>query len=736
MKTDFRFSAQIAKGIDERIPADPESADLVQNFTRDTRTNAWDNRIGYEKYFLRQTDFTPWGTAGRIDSLFIWPRHYGAQEDLLHETGGTLYFLKPHQNALGILAENRQIPSVSEPCSQYIPMGRWLIILNGYDRPVKWSAWPLDITTTPFASDPGKLVFDVGWDGPAPPPAVYTNLNDPGTATAAANTLNETMGDACALPNKYPLAVAPSAGVDEWTINNNFLGGGMVLNSHPSYFYKVSFINNTGSESPVSGSSVMVSWLASATAKPSLATMVNLPLGPPGTVARRIYRTNNQVLNGNFDTQNVAASPVTPVSDNTFGDGIFRYVGQIDNNIDEIFIDTVSDSELGRFAPTEADSIPFPCPMARFGAVFKSCLFLDGGASEDARLYWSNPGSPDSFSALSFVDLSGRPGGAVTGLYSYYNMLIIFREGCIDIAQGNFFHGFQISTIRQGVVCRSPETVATVPKLGVIFLAEDGLYLISGGIEGGSELQIDRITNMIQGTVDRINKDALARAVGVYSAKWREYHCYVPADGEDVPKMGIVFHVETMTFSLRSSDFPVGAIDVNLNGDIIFGHHTGYTGSLAEAGLFAISRARQNGYVIDGGEVTRATPVTSIWRSIFHDFGRPEQKKFVKYVYLYVMTTGSNTVAMEYMKDFELTGNTTSAYQMQMPDRVSQEVWDTALVDTARWDRPRVTEIRYPIADGACSHFQFQISTSNDFVLVGYAIDYQVNATKTIRGRK
>ena len=150
MKTDFRFFAKIAKGMDERVPADPESADLIENFTRDSRTNAWDNRIGYEKYLLNQSAFAPWTSLSRIDSLFIWNRHNGAQEILLHESGGTLYFLKPFQAQLATLESGRDIPTITEACTQYVPMGRWIIILNGYNRPIKWSAWPLDITAGAF----------------------------------------------------------------------------------------------------------------------------------------------------------------------------------------------------------------------------------------------------------------------------------------------------------------------------------------------------------------------------------------------------------------------------------------------------------------------------------------------------------------------------------------------------------------------------------------------------------
>ena len=716
MKTDFRFAAMPVKGIDERIPADPESADLISNFTRDFRTNAWDNRIGWERYMSSRADFVPWATAKRIDSMFIWSRNSGAQQWVITEENGTLAFLRHMQASLQTLDSGRAIPVPTTACTQYIPMGRWLIVLNGVDRPMKWLGWPIDINSSPSAN-PGNLLYSLGWDGAPSSPDPWEVEPSPRADLEG--------GRLCSLPNSYQ---GGSADDRDWTVNKTFLGTSSVL-VRPAYFYKVTYVNNAGSESPVSASSRMLEWGNQADSADfehaTYAVVVDVPRGPEGTVARRIYRTKNQ---GSTNTGVLTADVST-------GDGLFYFVGQIDNNIEPVFIDTVSDSELGMGAPSAADSIKLPAPNARFGAVFKSCLFLDGGAEEDSRLYWSNPGTPDTFQALSYTDLSGSPGGAVSGLYAYYNMLLVFRERGIDVVVGDFITGFQISTLRQNISPRAPNTVATIPELGVVFLAEDGIYLLSGGVQGGAQIEVKRITDKIMGTMKRVNRDTLPRAVGAYSHKYREYHCYFAADGEDRPTVGVVLHTETLQWSIRNG-FPVGAIAVNRNGDFIFGHHTGAdAGANFPAGLFAISGKRQNGYTYSDGEVVNVAGPTAVWRSPFHDFGRGEQKKFVKYVYLYVMTVGSNTIAIQYMKDYEMYGVTSPAFKMQMPDRVEQVVYDTVQFGAGNWERPRVTEIRYPIADGGGSHFQFQVTTTHDFVLLGYAIDYQANGTKIIRGR-
>ena len=41
--------------------------------------------------------------------------------------------------------------------------------------------------------------------------------------------------------------------------------------------------------------------------------------------------------------------------------------------------------------------------------------------------------------------------------------------------------GFTVSTISDSVTCRAPHSIATVPGLGVVVLARDGVYALTGG---------------------------------------------------------------------------------------------------------------------------------------------------------------------------------------------------------------------------------------------------------------
>ena len=148
---------------------------------------------------------------------------------------------------------------------------------------------------------------------------------------------------------------------------------------------------------------------------------MQIPIGPTGTIARRIYRTSN------------AGSE-------------FKFLDIVRNNTDEVYVDYREDTQLGALAPNDSDSIIMPAPGGRFTATFKNCLFIDGGIADGSRLYYSLPNQPDSFKDTNFFEVGTREGGDITGFEVYYNSLLVFREQAIDLVRGDALNGLPIVT--------------------------------------------------------------------------------------------------------------------------------------------------------------------------------------------------------------------------------------------------------------------------------------------------
>jgi len=504
---------------------------------------------------------------------------------------------------------------------------------------------------------------------------------------------------------------------------------GAVDGGNQSLFgYAVSFISSTGSEGPASEVST-VTWGMPLNAEGFRhAVGLRLPIGPEGTVARVIYRTRNHSEDGINE-----------------GDTTLFRLATVRNNAEDLHFDAIRSSNLNSPKPDIATG-PLPAPRARFSGLFGGCLWLDGGISDGLSLYYSAPGLIEQFGAANFVQLSSE-GGAITGLFGSYTNLLVFRERGIDVVTGSFAAGFQVSTISNSVTCLSPHTIAAVPGLGVVFLGTDGVYGLTGGLEGGAIADLVNLTLGQDEFVQRMTPDCLPRAVAVFSAAAREYQLYFPAQGGDRPNRGLVLHLDRLALidSQRLSPwstrrgFPVGALATRADGTIIFGHHTGAEagGTDSQRGLFVISGKRALGSsVVSDAMVFKGAP-TSVYRSAWWSAGDAQLQKQVTYVTIWVMTTGDSTITMRHYKDFDLVPVLERTYLAQPPDAVVLPTLDkTVLGAPQTYQSERLVPLRYSVAHMSAAWFCFELETTADIILVGHEYEFTTKGTKVVMGRR
>ena len=260
-------------GLYEKLPQPQDSATELVNWTVDKYTGGWDNRIGYERYNpIPPSAFNPFGALPRIDSICVFNRHQGAQQAILFESGGTLYQYTEWNYSIAIIDNDRTIPTINEACTQYIPYSRWMVIFNGYEKPIRYAGWPVFHNSVTFA----PFKYDLGWHNVPGAPWPWGITTDPSLATDVGNTI------CIFFDNIDPF----ECGIGHQTK--------LKANKHK---WKVSYINNAGSESPLSDASREVEWTTPDPAM-TFAAYVEIPTGPIGTVARRLYRTKNYSEDG------------------------------------------------------------------------------------------------------------------------------------------------------------------------------------------------------------------------------------------------------------------------------------------------------------------------------------------------------------------------------------------------------------------------------------------------------
>ena len=373
--------------------------------------------------------------------------------------------------------------------------------------------------------------------------------------------------------------------------------------------------------------------------------------------------------------------------------------------------------------------------MCRYLGSYKDCLFIDGGRDDDLTLYYSLPSKPDQFAALNFMTLSHRQGGGLTGLFSYFNHLLVFREYSIDIVRGSY-PNFLATNLVQHIGTRATNTIVGVEGVGVLFLSYDGIYSININLDY-SNPSVQNVTPHLRDTFERINKDAIAKASAVYSKKRREYIVHFPVDGSPINNLGLVYHTDKRTWSMRK-DIPAGPMIVNQTGYVVFGMNDDSVSNDQEHGLMVLSHKRTAGSQVADEEMEDNPPLTSIIRSAWLDMGDPSTKKKIHSVYLFISSGGDQAIPLEYCMDFNYTSpEQTVGLRQQRPDFDDQVVYDKVVLDTeAFWEEPLITTIRYDVYSQACSHFQWKIETTEDMHIIGYAVDFTGNGMRVIQGKK
>jgi len=731
------FPETVAGGLDQRYFPAGNAAALVENF-RYEPSGGWRNDRGWEP--LIPYDPTESYTLAELSDLYqpcrflqVVQRHQGSEEYYLQERNGNLFFQYgnvgnlPSSNRTVYLDKGRNTPRSDDPGTQAIPYGRMTVIINGYDKALKWwgraKTEQFGFYQRPPAPTPLDVQVDYNQDSVLPPTGSPTDNNLDGIAV------------------QFPV--------------DSILGlGDPTGGSVNTYSYRRTYITSTGSESPLSDACT-VTWtvpdgdtaLDVANQKKYGIMLTGLDPGPDGTVASRIYRTKNK------------KDGITGAGD------IFYFVAQINENNTTSYLDVSPDNQLTQEAPTSSDSTTISTSY-KYGAAWNGCMWLAGGESTPTRIIYSVQGLPEQFPAFNFFDVGVRDGGHITALYPYYDVLLVFRERSIDAVFTNSTgDGFTCTTVKKDTGTTATNSIRLIPGYGVAFLNKDGFWLVKGGMRGGAEISVDNLSAKMEKEMGRLSKNALQRACAAYSDREKEYWCIYPVDGQTECSRGASLNIVNGEWSLRGGgsedadhqwDFTQIAADQS--GYFILGTRPKFdaatpTDSIAYPGLgLQVWSGRPNW----GDDVTltlqneKYVPTyvphaqgLSVWTSTWYDFGDDSVKKRVLSVELDVLTEGDNGIELLWAEDWGYTFTSAGEVWPQVGEVKGtvkeQATYSPSVVgagnvaeyDASYWEEPRVTRLRWDVRTGLVSHFQFRVQTANHIQIVRFQMNYIGGAVKT-----
>lgn len=762
------------QGQDLRLLPGADTATLIENWRYDPDSQGWVADRGWEpliNFDIGTTD--TWTVSSRIfsdfHSLYVWQNKVGTDKYIITEQQGVLRCVsRSKENAdpdVFIIDSGRQLPTADYAGTQYVPYGRFLLIMNGATTPIKF--YGFQHYGPGFGVPPnGQLPF--GFTEPTSPVSIYPVSVD--NAYKAPANLGGRVG---LTPNRMDRRASDQG---EWAtvsagrvpVGSTYYGlGSTTQGAQNTYSYRVSYVTDTGSESPLSDE-VNVSWKQSdATGEGSeinrlrmSVVLSHVPVGPPGTVARRIYRTRRKV------------------SQEGQGD-LYWLVTTIPDNCTDFWIDTVPDAQLVTAAPLPTDSVVISQGY-RYGCAWQGRMWLAGGTDTSTRIIYSVENRPEQFRAFDFFDVGTRDGGAITALFPFYDNLLVFRERAIDLITRTS-SGFSITQLSSNIGTLATNSIQAISgqdgrPQAVLFLSYDGVYAFTGGTVGGATAQIREISQPVRREFERLNKGAMTKATSAYNPVDKEYWVHYPTDGSAHNNRGVVFHTENNQWSTRGDSFGDRDSSGILNTDrwriqhmawdgrnVLMGIKPGFVPSQSvfppeatNLGLQVWSGFNTNGFIYQ-------TVTNNAWQGLDIDAKLPStyisgwhrltdgNKVQILSIELEVESLGNlqadETIKMEFATDYDYEWTPVKAQPHTHSESYSvnskEKVWGPATPNAqgfltgatlgeSRISSERLVRVRYDIHTGSVNAMRFKLTTHEAVHLVAYRLKFKDQSINTV----
>lgn len=561
-------------GADQRWTANAPSARIAQDLRHDPR-GAWSSAGGY-KSIIRGDDAPnpPFENIGPIESIMAFSQHNGARRWLIYVDASTgyLYTFNPSNAARdsspGDRARDRSntlitrtIVSTPWQGHQSACWGDWIYLVNGVDRPLVFNGYFWDYA---------------GWSA-APGAMGATAMQRPHAADSGFPV------DAATFIPGIGIGPVPD-GTDNYKVSRR---------------YRVSFINDRGAESPLSAPSELV-YFVNVTTSGCHFTKITLPIGPPGTVARHVYAT-----------QNIYSAANTAV----FGrESQFYFHSDIPDNVTGVIQDGLDDVYLTALVDP-ASLGPWPV-QAKFIASFKGRMY----ALVDGNVHYSRRGSPEVWPVDNVLDVGDANLGPGTGMYATQNALVVSKSRGLYLIKDDGINEPTAETLTRESGWSAPNTIREIPGVGLVGLSDDGITVLQGTLQNtGTRTDVINAAVVLPDVFRRLNKSAILNACAAVYHRDKEYWLAIPMTGNPDNALVLVYHYEIREWTTREN-YPISCILEDSNGVLVFGSYASTAGrspdGVAHAGVFVYTHSNnKHGTNIEPVYETNPVSVAAAFRT-------------------------------------------------------------------------------------------------------------------------
>lgn len=274
--------------------------------------------------------------------------------------------------------------------------------------------------------------------------------------------------------------------------------------------------------------------------------------------------------------------------------------------------------------------------------------------------------------------------------------------------------GLRAEPISRTVGCIAPRSTVSLPDGSVMFLARDGFYRFDGE-------RLDRVSESIYPTTERINFARAGLAVAEFNPANGEYICSVAMDASHRNDRLIIYDVQDGGFREQSHGIYYRALCVTND-------HRRY---LLGAG-YNTGTGSQDVFVLDHESAT-FTPPTKTYLLESHELrvdpsGR--QRGNVPTLYLgFVETDVTHNATITWWKNGRKDNPVTQAIRLVDVDLATTESWGAATLGTTPFRTPKLFWRRADLAITDCTSFRFTLSLTEPGHLSLVACVFDTNLT-------
>ncbi len=272
---------------------------------------------------------------------------------------------------------------------------------------------------------------------------------------------------------------------------------------------------------------------------------------------------------------------------------------------------------------------PAGIPIGSFGSWYNGRLYISGNTTYKSRLYYSDANTPDTFGALSYIDIFSKSSSENTGLNSVGGLLIIGKKNNVVTFDGYTTDDFTVKRLAEELpnygVTSHRSMINTGDDLLFMSFAGDTPHIRSLKRTSFNKLNYGGIiSESIEGTMSMVNRNRLEQVAAGFDGRYAWWS--LPMETSTINNYIICYDTVKKGWTVHKNHLATVFFRSTILGDdrLFFG---------TSASTSKIYYFNKEVGTIDGEPI----PFKVITRAL-----RPQTSRKSKYKYLYV-TTGEDT---------------------------------------------------------------------------------------------